>query len=227
MNDKTFLFSTRSLVHLQAEQIRVHSHEVSKIWQRVDEERETRIKLEAVGCLWKYILSCSWHQTTNSRILFSSFHESFSQSFHWSKTEKTMFWTNKKVFSFSMAQIEKYDDIRKKYTSIVQMLKSPFQIFYCKWSCDLCKLGITKLVLWWFDVTNRTEVYEKKFYFIFSQFWWFISFHFYQNRNHVHVHLPRTWRRWKLLLMPYVPTWTTLKPQVTTCFHEFFSSNIT
>ena len=91
MNDKTFLFSTRSLVHLQAEQIRVHSHEVSKIWQRVDEERETRIKLEAVGCLWKHILSCSWHQTTNSRILFSSFHESFSQSFHWSKTEKTMF----------------------------------------------------------------------------------------------------------------------------------------
>ena len=105
MNDKTFLFSTRSLVHLQAEQIRVHSHEVSKIWQRVDEERETRIKLEAVGCLWKHILSCSWHQTTNSRILFSSFHEFFSQSFHWSKTEKTMFWTNKKVISFSMAQM--------------------------------------------------------------------------------------------------------------------------
>ena len=51
-----YIFLTaRSLVKLQAEQLRVHSHEVSKIWQRVDQERETRIKLEAVGCL----LTCS------------------------------------------------------------------------------------------------------------------------------------------------------------------------
>ena len=50
-----YFLTTRSLVRLQAKQLRVQSHEVSKIWQRVDQERETRIKLEAVGCL----LTCS------------------------------------------------------------------------------------------------------------------------------------------------------------------------
>ena len=67
----------------------------------------------------------------------------------------------------------------------------------------------------------HNQVIWKDVCFYFSQFWWFISFHFHQNRNRVHVHLPRTWRRWKLQLMPYVLTWTTLKPQVelTTCFH--------
>lgn len=36
----------RFLVKLQAEELQVHAEELSKVWRQLDEERETRIRLE-------------------------------------------------------------------------------------------------------------------------------------------------------------------------------------
>ena len=37
------------LVKLQARQLSVHAHEISKLWQQLDEEREIRAKLQEVS----------------------------------------------------------------------------------------------------------------------------------------------------------------------------------
>ena len=41
--------SFRLLVKLQAEQLRVHAHEISKLWQHLDQKHETHSKLETVS----------------------------------------------------------------------------------------------------------------------------------------------------------------------------------
>ena len=81
------------------------------------------------------LISCSSHQTTKQPILFPPiFSTNFSQlsswkTFHWSKTEKkTLLVQIKSLFSFSTEKTEKNS-----------------------WK----KIGKTRLVVWWFDVTNN------------------------------------------------------------------------
>ena len=86
-------------------------------------------------------LSCSWHQTTKPRILFSPiFSTKFSQLEQLEKKSNILLVQNrsflsfgpmKSLFSFSSGQSE--NNSRKK-------------------------LGKTKFVVWWFDVTNKIVI---------------------------------------------------------------------
>ena len=89
------------------------------------------------------IISCSWHQTTKQPILFSPiFSTNFSQLEQLKKKTNFLLVQNrfflglgqmKSLFSFSSTQTEKNS-----------------------WK----KLGKTRFVVWWFDVTNKIENFD-------------------------------------------------------------------
>ena len=84
------------------------------------------------------LISCSWHQTTKPRILFSPIFSQFKRlkqktNFYLvQKWEKNCFGPIKSLVSFSTAQTEKNS-----------------------WQ----KLGETRFVVWWFDVTNKIYIF--------------------------------------------------------------------
>ena len=74
------------------------------------------------------------------------------QTFHWSKSQKKPVWTKKSLLSFSTDKTEKNS-----------------------WK----KLGKTRMVVWWFDVTNKIlnylSIFAVKVMVLFAYNWYFVT----------------------------------------------------